>query len=78
MSDDIVQRMERVADELNRRIRTCHERLACPKCGAPVGELCRRLPKGYMLAYTGEPREYRMGAVVGPHRERWTQETPLR
>lgn len=45
-------------------LRTCHERVACPRCKAPVGERCHEMPAGYAGGRT------RLLA----HRERWTQE----
>lgn len=58
------------ADEANERIRTCHEVVACPRCRAPIGRRCRRMPRGFSEASErrglGQP-----GAIVGPHRERW-------
>jgi hypothetical protein len=37
------------ADRLNERVRTVHERAACPVCGAPVGEVCRNAVDGHRL-----------------------------
>lgn len=70
--EDIVKRMERVADELNRRVRTIHERVACPKCYAPVGERCRYASPP---AYCFQPDR---AILKHPHRERWSQEVPPR
>jgi hypothetical protein len=39
---DVVRRMEAAAAELRRRVQTVHERVACPKCLAPVGVRCVR------------------------------------
>lgn len=33
------------AAQANRRIETCHERVACPACGAPIGSRCVRLTR---------------------------------
>jgi hypothetical protein len=69
---DVMSSMERAANDANRRIATCHERVACPKCNAPVGERCRRMPRGY---HGMGPS----GAILKTaHEERWTQETPAR
>ena len=35
------------AAEVDERVRTAHERVACPKCSAPVGVRCCRMPRGY-------------------------------
>lgn len=54
--------------EANERIENCHEVVACPKCQAPRGKRCRRMPLGYGIGMTvgyGRP-------TVHPHRERWT------
>lgn len=59
------RRMFAAADDLIERIATCHERVACPRCGAPVGQRCRALPKN-------------VRATKHPHDERWRQETPAR
>jgi hypothetical protein len=68
---DVEAALLAAADEANARIATCHERVACPKCGAPIGRRCRRLPRGFSQASErrglGQPSK-----VVGPHRERWT------
>jgi hypothetical protein len=40
--------LERRAAELVERQRTAHERVACPKCGQPVGERCKRLSARHM------------------------------
>lgn len=55
-----------VAADLEARIATVYERVACPKCGAPRGRRCTRVG-GRSL----EP-------LKAPHRERWTLETPAR
>jgi hypothetical protein len=60
--DDFARLADRVADELRRRQRTVHERVACPKCLAPVGERCRHLSVA---------RGWPYGRVLKhPHRER--------
>lgn len=56
------------AEEADARIASCHERVACPKCHAPVGLPCRRALRQFVASgiyAIGQP-------VVGPHRERWT------
>jgi hypothetical protein len=61
------------AAEAERRIATCHEVVGCPRCKAPVGERCRRMPRGWQRgAYV------QIAQVVGPHRERWTRVVPAR
>jgi hypothetical protein len=72
MTDDIVKRLERVAEEMNRRISTVHNRLDCPRCRAPRFERCRAMPRGYH-GMDPSGRE-----LAHSHRERWTQETPAR
>lgn len=70
--EDFVRHMNRVADEMNRRIQTVHERLPCPLCRAPVGERCRRMPIGYHgMDRCGKE-------LAHAHRERWSQEVPPR
>jgi hypothetical protein len=65
------RRAARAADEANERIRTCHERVACPRCGAPVGGRC------FDVRDRGKHPAWRR-ALKHPHRERWTQEVPAR
>lgn len=63
------------ADRLNARIESCHEEVACPRCGAPVGHECRQMPAGFRVAIPGTPP----GRVLKhPHRERWTLVVPAR
>lgn len=65
--------MQAAVDAANRRIENCHEEVACPKCKAPIGERCRRMPRGY------QPGAFmQIARVVGPHSERWTQVVPAR
>jgi hypothetical protein len=52
----------------NAAISTCHERVACPRCGAQIGVPCRNITRSYKR---GRPLQH-------PHRERWAQETPAR
>jgi hypothetical protein len=75
--DEVEAALLRAADEANARIASCHERVACPKCRAPVGERCRRMPRGYSPASASRGMT-QPGAVVGPHRERWTLVQPER
>lgn len=47
----------------NEAIESCHERVACPKCGAQVGYRCMNMAR-------------QLGPLTNtkhPHRERWTQ-----
>lgn len=46
--------LEDVADQLVQRQQTVHERVPCPKCGAPVGERCRSMPRGYRPLDAGQ------------------------
>lgn len=39
--------------ELERRVATVHERVACPKCGAVVGDRCHRVGTMYLPGYDG-------------------------
>lgn len=48
----------------NAAIESCHEVVACPKCRAPIGEVCRNMNIGRRR--NGAPLKH-------PHRERWTQ-----
>lgn len=49
MSDEPTGRDAFVAavEELRRRVASVHERVACPVCGAPVGERCRRVQRAH-------------------------------
>lgn len=48
MSSEFERRAERVAAELHERVATVHERVACPRCLAPVGERCVRMSTHYV------------------------------
>lgn len=39
--------LKAVADEINKRMSTSHERVDCPRCRAPRGDVCRSMPAGY-------------------------------
>lgn len=56
-----VAALEQAAAELNARIATCFERVACPRCGAPAGEACRRMIGG--VGHRGRHNKH-------PHAER--------
>lgn len=43
----VYQALERAARELDARAGTVHERVACPRCRAPVGGRCRAMPRGW-------------------------------
>lgn len=60
--------LERVA-EIQRAIASCHERRACPRCGAPRGQRCVRVGS--------DPFIDGAKALKHPHRERHP-EIPLR
>lgn len=62
--------MAQTVAELNEKIATCHERRACPRCGAELGERCHNL--------TRVSSSTRTWPVKNPHRERWSQEVPVR
>lgn len=51
----------------------CHERVACPKCKAPVGERCRRMPSRADAPWRPPRWRRYTGEVVAPHVERWSQ-----
>lgn len=51
-------------------IDTCHERVACPKCGAQVGQRCHRARASRTRGATP--------ALKNPHEARWRQEVPPR
>lgn len=60
------------AAEANERIRTCHQVVACPRCGAPIGTRCYRV---------GRTSSWPIGGATplkNPHQERWTQVQPAR
>lgn len=46
----------------NERIERCHEQVACPTCGAPVGERCWPVRRNMDI----RPLKH-------PHRARWVQ-----
>lgn len=76
--DEMEARLLAAAEAANEKIRTCHERVACPRCGAPVGKRCTKLSsKSYRSA---DPGLGRIPAIETkhPHEERWTQEVPKR
>lgn len=50
---DIEARLLAAAEEANERIRTCHERVSCPTCWAPVGVRCRAMPAGFVVGPRG-------------------------
>jgi hypothetical protein len=66
--DETLRRLNAMADEVERQIDSCHEVVACPKCGAPVGKLCVLVRRGNK---TGRRLKH-------PHRERWTLVVPDR
>lgn len=66
--EETERRLMAAAVAANERIASCHEVVACPKCGAPVGVRCRSMPRGYRpLDGPGRVRILR-----SPHRQRWT------
>lgn len=56
--------IDRRVAEMNARIASCHERVACPKCGAEVGVRCWTPARSRHTKH--------------PHRERWTLVVPAR
>jgi hypothetical protein len=40
--EEFEARAAAAVEELNRRVESCHERVACPTCHAPVGDRCVR------------------------------------
>lgn len=44
--DETATRIDAAVAALNERIATAHERVACPKCGAPAGHQCVSVAKG--------------------------------
>jgi hypothetical protein len=72
--EETERRLLAAAEDANERIRSCHEVVACPKCGAPVGEVCRSMNGG--AGYV-EGRHWQ-GKPVKPHEERWTLVQPAR
>lgn len=61
---DFERTVGEVVAALNARIETCHERRACPACGAEQGAGC-------VHRSTGRP-------VKHPHDARWTPDVPRR
>lgn len=67
-SDGMVEAFyAQAAREAEERIRTCHEVVACPKCGAPIGVRCWR-------AGSRRPGV----ELKHPHEQRWTLVQPAR
>jgi hypothetical protein len=66
----IEDRLLAAAAAANERIENCHVEVACPKCGAPVGERCVRAHP--VRSWAEQP------PVLHPHRERWTRVVPAR
>ncbi len=64
--DETTRRLLAAADAANEKIKSCHERLACPRCRAPRGKRCHRVGMGRQLE------------LKHPHRERWEQDVPAR
>jgi hypothetical protein len=64
-----------LADEMNALVASCHERVPCPTCGAPIGERCCAMPLGWggVCAQVGVGR-----TLKHPHPARWRQEVPPR
>lgn len=48
--------LERAADELNERVRTCHERVRCPRCRQPAGQRCLHATHLTPLKHSHEER----------------------
>ena len=67
---DVVAVMELRAAELEAAIAMCHERRACPRCGAEIGERCMNLTRRASSA--------KRWTLKHPHRERWMDEVPER
>jgi len=61
--------MDQAVAERNQMIETCHERRACPTCGAALGERCHSLAR----RSTARPH-----AIKHPHPHRWTMEVAIR
>lgn len=61
------------AAEAEARIASCHEEVACPACGAPVGVRCRQL-----RSRTGKTYAIKDSELKHPHRRRWSQVVPPR
>lgn len=57
-------RIRHAAEALERRVATVHERVACPKCRAPVGERC------WHMGYHSVPHNISRRPIKNPHRER--------
>lgn len=61
-------------DRTTELIASCHERVGCPKCLAPIGTRCVRA----WAAYVRIGKFHDGPALKHPHKERWTQEVPAR
>lgn len=76
MTYDVEASLRQAAADAEARIALCHEKVACPKCGAPIGTRCRSMPRGYRpLDHGGHPAAREL---KHPHRQRWTQVVPAR
>lgn len=66
MTHPFKARMDEAIAKMQERIDSCHERVACPKCAAPAGARCCRMPAGYSLPHirkeTKHPHDERLRA----------------
>jgi predicted RNA-binding Zn-ribbon protein involved in translation (DUF1610 family) len=60
--DEMLRSLNAMADEIERRMDSCHEFVACPKCGEPIGKRCVLVRRGNKYG----------SRLKHPHRERWT------
>lgn len=74
-TEETIEAFKALGRALNEKIDTCHERVACPTCGAVVGDRCHRKGALYLPGYKG----YAAPAwLKHPHDARWQQEVPPR
>lgn len=73
----LARALQEVAADVSARVERCHEVVACPKCGAPIGERCVRVVRGHGYGHGGAPG-WTPPPLKHSHRERWTLLVPAR
>lgn len=57
MPEDLMAALRRSLEDASQRTRTVHERVACPVCGAGLGERCRSRGRRLALSHVERLRE---------------------
>jgi predicted RNA-binding Zn-ribbon protein involved in translation (DUF1610 family) len=65
--DEFLRGMQEAAERLRERAASVHERVACPRCGAVLGDRCHRAGALYIAGYAGYVPP---APLKHPHRER--------